>query len=253
MTPGQVITYGLDSEADIRGLDLKSTVRGLTMQVRTPRGEIHVQSELTGRFNASNLLCALGVVEALKFPQQDFLDVAKTFHGAPGRMEKFDLGGRWAYVDYAHTPDALLQVLKELRGLTQGALYVLFGCGGNRDRSKRPLMGQAAQTFADRIWVTTDNPRDESPQAIAEEIVAGITDNHKIVTILDRRNAIHTALAELPPGGILLIAGKGHEDYQEIAGVKYPFDDRQEVKNYILGREHEQIPPTPLDKGGKTS
>jgi UDP-N-acetylmuramoyl-L-alanyl-D-glutamate--2,6-diaminopimelate ligase len=250
MAQSPVITYGLDSEANIRGLNLRSSIEGLAMRVQTPRGDVQVQSGLTGRFNASNLLCVLGVVEALQLPQKAFLEAAETFRGAPGRMERFDLGGRWVYVDYAHTPDALHQVLKELRGLTRGALHVLFGCGGNRDRGKRPLMGQVAEGYADRIWITTDNPREEVPQVIAAEILGGITDLAKTVTILDRREAIHTALEGLPQGGILLIAGKGHEDYQEISGVKYPFDDRQEVRSYIEGSKLSQIPPAPLDKGG---
>jgi UDP-N-acetylmuramoyl-L-alanyl-D-glutamate--2,6-diaminopimelate ligase len=229
----RVVTYGSKSFAEVKAEEVRLSIEGLTLTAATPRGRLEIRSPLTGRFNASNLLCALGVIEALELPQEALIRAAAKFTGAPGRLERFDLGGRWAYVDYAHTPDALTKVLFELRHLTAGPLHVLFGCGGNRDRGKRPMMGLAAASEADHIWVTTDNPRNEDPQAIIDEILIGIPTLEKITTILDRREAIRTALENLPLNGVLLIAGKGHEDYQEIKGVKHPFDDRDEVRTFI--------------------
>jgi UDP-N-acetylmuramoyl-L-alanyl-D-glutamate--2,6-diaminopimelate ligase len=206
------------------------------MTAHTPRGDMKIYSPLVGRFNAYNLLCALAVSESLGLSHEAFVSAASQFTGAPGRLEKFALGRRWAYVDYAHTPDALHQALLELRSLSRGPLHVLFGCGGNRDRTKRPLMARAAEENADKVYVTSDNPRDEEPAMIAAEILAGFKDPGRAELILDRREAIRTALTDLPPEGILLIAGKGHEDYQEIGGVKHPFDDRAEVRRYLAER-----------------
>ncbi len=227
------ITYSLASPAAVQAIDVKQTIEGLQIRARTPQGELEFRSPLVGKFNVYNLLCGLAAAESLGLHSDEFIGAAEKFRGAPGRMERFDLGQRWVYVDYAHTPDALRQVIAELRELTRGPVHVLFGCGGNRDRGKRSLMGQAADELADRIYLTTDNPRDEDPEEITAEILAGITQRQKTLTILNRREAIRTALDILPRHGVLLIAGKGHEDYQEIRGVKYPFDDRAEVRQYL--------------------
>ncbi len=235
MTRHRVIRYSMqDSSADVYATELNLSIDRIHLTARTPRGHIKIRSPLVGRFNAYNLLCALAVNESLGLPHEAFVTAANEFAGAPGRLEKFDLGNRWAYVDYAHTPDALRQALIGLRSLSRGPLHVLFGCGGNRDRAKRPLMARAAEEIADRVFITSDNPRDEDPAAIAAEILAGFKNPGRARLILDRREAIRTALAELPSGGILLIAGKGHEDYQEIRGVKHPFDDRDEARRYLI-------------------
>ena len=228
-----VMTYSLNSPADIQATELKFSNEGIFIRAKTPRGPLEMSSPLVGRFNAYNLLCALALIEALKLSQDAFVAGAAKFQGAPGRMQRFDLGNRWAYVDYAHTPDALKQALSQLRVLAPGPVHVLFGCGGNRDRAKRPLMGRAAEEWADKVYLTTDNPRDEDPQSIADEILAGMMRPDQAQCLLDRRAAIHKALEELPESGVLLIAGKGHEEYQEIRGIKYPFDDSQEVRRYL--------------------
>ena len=238
MTRHRVISYSLqDASADVYAAELDLKIDSINLTARTPRGDVRIHSPLVGRFNAYNLLCALAVNESLGLSHEAFATAADQFAGAPGRLEKFDLGGRWAYVDYAHTPDALRQALHGLRTLIPGPLHVLFGCGGNRDRAKRPLMAQAAEAIADKVYVTSDNPRDEDPPAIASEIMAGFTNSARAELILDRREAIRAALTELPSGGILLIAGKGHEDYQEIRGVKHPFNDRDEVRRFLAERK----------------
>lgn len=232
-----LIAYAADENSDVHLRSLNVSVEGMDLAVDTPRGDLQFRSPLTGKFNAYNLLCALAVAEALQIPHRDVIAATGRFRGVPGRMERFDLKNRWAYVDYAHTPEALEQALKALRQWVPGPVHVLFGCGGNRDRDKRPLMGRIAGKLANRVYVTSDNPRDEKPKVITSEILSGISDKSSVVTILDRREAIWTALAELPPGGALLIAGKGHEDYQEIEGVKRPFDDREEVGKYLTEQE----------------
>jgi UDP-N-acetylmuramoyl-L-alanyl-D-glutamate--2,6-diaminopimelate ligase len=230
------LSYSLADAGDVRALTLELNAQGMRMTAQTPRGAVEIQSPITGRFNAYNLLCALGICEALNLPLDCFVEAARTFRGAPGRMERFDYRNRWIYVDYAHTPDALEKVLRELKAFLPGPLTVLFGCGGNRDRGKRPLMGAIAERLADRVFITSDNPRDEDPAVIADEILAGCENPERAVRILDRREAIRTALEELPENSALLIAGKGHEPYQEIRGVRHPFDDREEVRRFIAAK-----------------
>lgn len=233
MVSSPALTYSLELKAEVRVVSLDLDIKGIHMVAETPRGKVEFSSPLVGRFNAYNLLCALTVVEALDLSHADFVAAAAAFEGVPGRLESFDLNGRWAYVDYAHTPEALKLTLRELKKLVRGPVHVLFGCGGNRDRAKRPLMGRAAEKYADKVYVSTDNPRDEDPEVIAADILAGMDHPHRAVTILDRRQAIVAALHELPQSGVLLIAGKGHETYQEIGGAKRPFDDREEVRRFI--------------------
>ncbi len=236
MTGAPVITYAQHRDADVKPERCDLTARGISMEARTPRGVVALDSPLIGEFNVENILCALGVVEALELPREAFITAVRGFRGVPGRMERFDLGDRRAYVDYAHTPDALDSVLHTLRRIHRGPLYVLFGCGGDRDREKRPLMGAVAQKLADRIYLTSDNPRSEDPERIIADILAGISETEKVVVNPDRRLAIRAALDDLPSGGVLLVAGKGHEDYQEVKGVKHPLDDRREIAGYLEER-----------------
>jgi UDP-N-acetylmuramoyl-L-alanyl-D-glutamate--2,6-diaminopimelate ligase len=159
-------------------------------------------------------------------PQDVITRALADCHGAPGRMQRVkDITRCAVFIDYAHTDDALANALETLRALRPKRLTVVFGCGGNRDRSKRPLMGKVANDCADRIVVTSDNPRGEPPHDIIDQILAGITNHEKVRAICDRREAIFQALDDAAPGDVVLIAGKGHEDYQEIMGVKHPFSD----------------------------
>ncbi len=235
LSKAPVLTYSLKSDTDVKATSLDIDQNGIRMTAATPRGRLDLVSPLLGRFNAYNLICALTVSETLEIDHDKFIEGASRFKGVPGRMELFDLGDRRAYVDYAHTPEALELALRELRNISAGEVHVLFGCGGNRDRDKRPKMGRAAEMYADKVYVTTDNPRDEDAEAITDEIMKGIEDLHYIERIPDRRKAISLALEKLPERGALLIAGKGHENYQEIKGVKHPLDDREEVRKYMDG------------------
>jgi UDP-N-acetylmuramoyl-L-alanyl-D-glutamate--2,6-diaminopimelate ligase len=200
-----------------------------------------LHSTLIGDYNAHNLLGVLGGLRALGVPLADAAAVVPRLTPVPGRMQRVGDGvdAPQLVVDYAHTPDALDKVLGALRPLAAargGRLVCLFGCGGNRDASKRPLMGAIAARGADRVVVTSDNPRAEPPRAILEQIVAGIADRRHVDVIEDRLAAIAQAVAEASPRDVILLAGKGHEDYQEIAGVRHPFSDVVEATQALMQR-----------------
>jgi len=186
---------------------------------------------LVGRFNLSNLLAATGLLRAAGAELADVAAALPRAGGAPGRFERVPTGRDFlAVVDYAHTPDALENVLRCARELTRGRVLVVFGCGGERDRVKRPLMGAIAEWLADEVVLTSDNPRGEPPEAILAEIAAGMRGAAQ--TIPERRAAIRHALERARPGDCVLVAGKGHETYQEVAGQRLPFDDRQVVRDW---------------------
>jgi UDP-N-acetylmuramoyl-L-alanyl-D-glutamate--2,6-diaminopimelate ligase len=207
---------------------------GAAFRLRTPAGERDVRTRLAGRFNVANALAAASAALLAGVELDAVVAGLGAVAGVPGRMEPVDAGQDFAVlVDYAHTPDALATVLRAARDLTPGRLHVVFGCGGDRDRSKRPQMGAAAAALADRVVVTSDNPRSEEPAAIVADILAGITTPVEVE--LDRRAAIARALAGAQPGDVVVIAGKGHEQGQERAGVVTPFDDRV-VAREVLAR-----------------
>jgi UDP-N-acetylmuramoyl-L-alanyl-D-glutamate--2,6-diaminopimelate ligase len=225
----RVLTYGM-SGADVTATAVITGRAGLTLEVDTPWGGGAVESAIVGAFNASNLLGVLGVLLESGVPVAAALEAMRALVPPAGRMQR--VGGEdspLAVIDYAHTPDALEKALAALRPAVRdgGSLTVVFGCGGDRDRGKRPQMGRIAASLADRVIVTNDNPRSEDPQAIAEAIVHGIreTANRRWRIELDRAQAIRTALGDARPGDVVLIAGKGHEPYQEIAGERRPFSD----------------------------
>jgi UDP-N-acetylmuramoyl-L-alanyl-D-glutamate--2,6-diaminopimelate ligase len=189
---------------------------------------------MIGRYNVNNLLAAVATAWGLGRDPQVFLAKLRAFKGVPGRMERIEEGQAFnVLVDYAHTDDALTNALGMLRAITPGRLLVVFGCGGNRDRTKRPLMVKAVQEFADFAFATADNPRNETLTQIFNDMQAGVTAPLKITWIEDRRRAISLALDMAKPGDCLLIAGKGHETYQEFADTVSPFDDRQVVRELI--------------------
>jgi UDP-N-acetylmuramoyl-L-alanyl-D-glutamate--2,6-diaminopimelate ligase len=233
LTDIPTLTYSLSASADIAVEKVDYSMDGIRMTALTPNGRLSFTSPLIGTFNASNLLCALAVSEVMDIPHDCFKKAVSKFSGVPGRMERIEIGNRWIYIDYSHTPEALALALKELRRIVPGEVHVLFGCGGNRDQQKRPLMGKAADEFSDKVYITTDNPRDEDPGHIIDDIMEGIKHSENTTRIIDRREAINCALSNLPEKGGILIAGKGHEKYQEIKGVRYPMDDHEEVHNYI--------------------
>ncbi len=238
MMPGRVVTYGLTAEADVTALTPAYTLQGIRATIRTPWGTGKLQSPLLGRHNLYNLLAAVGVGGALGIPVKRVLEGLATVRNIPGRLEPVEAGQPFdVVVDYAHTPDALAWVLRALRELCTGRLTVVFGCGGDRDRKKRPLMGEAAAQWADRVFLTSDNPRSEAPEAIVEEIREGVRrvpgGEDRTIVRVDRREAIEAGLQEVRPGDMILIAGKGHERTQTVGRQVIPFDDRQVARDVL--------------------
>lgn len=221
------LTYGFemaDNKLDISASDLKLHDAGLTMQVITPQGVTLLAAPVLGRFNAYNVLAVLSTLLALKVSLQDAVAAIAQIKPVLGRMQQFGGGDLpLVVVDYAHTPDALEKVLSTLREQVQGQLICVFGCGGDRDSGKRPLMGGVASKLADKVIVTSDNPRSEDPATIIRDVISGMTAGYEVE--VNRDAAINKAVQSAKTGDIVLLAGKGHEHYQEILGVKHPFDD----------------------------
>jgi len=226
-----VMTFGFSDEAKVKAQDWKNSFAGLQVEIITPLGQFTVYSKLIGRFNIENILTAVASGLALNFDLKTIKQGIEKVKIIPGRLEVIKIkDAKTVVVDYAHTPDALHKALTVLRDLTSQDLWVVFGCGGDRDTAKRPIMGKIAYDFADHVIITSDNPRSEPAQNIADMIIQGISHSNQIHVELDRRKAIAHAIKRSKPGDTILVAGKGHEDYQEIKGVKYPFDDREVVK-----------------------
>lgn len=208
---------------------------GLQAEIDTPWGEVFIENPfLMGQFNLSNLLLVLTVLKSLHFSLAEISQVIAKLKGVKGRMQAFHATGKpLVVVDYAHTPDALQQVLRALRPHCPGELVCLFGCGGDRDKGKRPLMAKIAEQEADRIIVTSDNPRYEDPLQILQDIQQGFSGKKTVYRDPDRQHAIAYALASAQPNDVVLVAGKGHEAYQLIKSIKYPFDDAIEVQRLL--------------------
>lgn len=232
----QCVCYGLDKSynPDVFGSNVQLNEQGLSMQVTTPWGEGQLQAPVIGDFNASNLLAVLSVMLIQGIGFEESLKRLKTIKSVAGRMQRF--GGDSSplvIVDFAHTPDALAQALISLRQHTQHHLWCVFGCGGDRDKGKRPLMGTVAEKNADFIVLTNDNPRSEKPDLIIEDIKSGLSSETKVFVEQDRQAAIHFAIKQAKAGDVVLVAGKGHENYQLIGDKKYPFDDAEEVQHQL--------------------
>jgi len=228
-TVAEKYTYSLKAPADIKGKVLENNLTGLVMIVDGQ--EAHFR--MIGTFNAYNLLAVYGAAKMLGADKLETLAVLSDLHGAPGRFETYmsPKDKVLGIVDYAHTPDALINVLATIKQLRVDGQQIITvaGCGGDRDHGKRPIMAEVACEHSERVILTADNPRSEDPEVILNEMESGLSgaQKRKVLRITDRREAIKTACALAQPGDILLVAGKGHETYQEIKGVKYPFDDRQ--------------------------
>lgn len=236
----KVITYGENAAAQVRAENIECHDTHTTFRLVWPGGTMDIDSPLIGRYNVSNLLAAVATAWGLGRDPSVILMRLRAFKGVPGRMERIDEGQPFnVVVDYAHTDDALRNALGTLRAITPGRLLVVFGCGGNRDRAKRPLMTRAVQEFADFAFATADNPRTEALGQIFDDMRAGATALDRITWIEDRRRAINLALDVAKPGDCVVIAGKGHESYQEFADTVIPFDDRQ-VTREILGMKWQQ-------------
>jgi UDP-N-acetylmuramoyl-L-alanyl-D-glutamate--2,6-diaminopimelate ligase len=233
----RVLTYGLDSEATLVPHAVEHGLDGIRFALPTTKGTLAVHSSLVGRHNVYNLLAGIATAIALDIDAEAIVEGIAQLAQVPGRLERIDQGQSFhVFVDYAHTPDALEQVLQLVRAETTGRLIVVFGCGGDRDPGKRPLMGRVATTISDYAIITSDNPRTEEPQHIIADIVAGVDAASAYTTIPDRREAIVHAIAMAQPHDTVVIAGKGHEDYQIIGSVRRPFDDRQVAREALLNR-----------------
>jgi UDP-N-acetylmuramoyl-L-alanyl-D-glutamate--2,6-diaminopimelate ligase len=230
----RLVTFGENPRADVRAENVALNFRDTTFQLAWPGGALAVESPLIGRYNVSNLLAAAATAWALGRDPREFMGRIRDFKGVPGRMERIEEGQPFnVLVDYAHTDDALRNALGMLRAITPGRLLVVFGCGGNRDRTKRSRMVAAVQEVADFAYATADNPRGESLEQIFGDMRQGMTNPATMAWVDDRRRAISLALDGARAGDCLLIAGKGHECYQELADTVIPFDDRQVVRELI--------------------
>ena len=226
------VTFGIDHEADYRARDIEFDVMGSRFLLESPDGELRIDSPLPGLFNVQNVLAAVAAVRSLGVEQISL----EGFGRVPGRFEAVDEGQDFGVlVDYAHTPDSLENVLRAAREVTRRRLHVIFGAGGDRDRGKRPLMGEAARRLADRVVVTSDNPRSEQPEAIIDEVIEGA--GPEAEREVDRRRAITRVIEEAEPGDVVVIAGKGHEQGQEFEnGRKEPFDDVTVAREALRAR-----------------
>jgi UDP-N-acetylmuramyl-tripeptide synthetase len=231
----RVLSYGLKS-GELRAEKCQASRHGLRLEIASPWGHGELVSPLLGEFNAYNLLAVLGALLAADVPLADALAALSAVRPVAGRMQRVaEPGdGPTVIVDFAHTPDALEKVLLALKLLTPGRLICVFGCGGGRDTGKRPLMGAAVAAVADRAIVTSDNPRNEEPARIIADILSGMPPGQE--AMVDRRAAIRAAILDAGPEDIVVLAGKGHEDYQEIHGVKHPFSDFAEARLALAAR-----------------
>lgn len=237
-------TYSIsNSQADFYTENLTYLANGVTGTLHTPQGSIAFSSPLVGRFNVENILAAIATALHMGMNLPEIISRLPEFKSVPGRVERVHVNDDQditVVVDYAHTPDSLENLLKAMRPFAQRELICIFGCGGDRDRTKRPLMGGIAARLADRVYVTSDNPRTEDPQSILDDVVVGVNANiaNKPMTIEgDRRKCIQKAIAEAQSGDTILIAGKGHEDYQIIGREKIHFDDREEASLALRDRQ----------------
>lgn len=234
--PCPILKMGLEQELDYSAHDIFVRPEGASFCLHTPEGEIPVRLHISGLFSVYNAMGAAAMMHQMGYPLTAIREGLETLGGVAGRLEAVDTKGRpySIYVDYAHTPDALENVLKAVHAFSKGRVLSLFGCGGDRDRTKRPLMGEIGARHSDFVIVTSDNPRTEEPEAIVRAVEEGVkrTDT-PYVSIVNRREAIAYALSVMQEGDILVIAGKGHENYQEIMGVKHHFDDRETVEELL--------------------
>lgn len=230
-TSARVIKYGLTPQATVRALDVQVSATGIELSVEAGRRTYAISSPLFGRFNVSNLLAAAAVGHALRLEPSRVAAGLASVASVPGRAQRVDCGQPFVVLnDFAHTPDALMRILTAARELTPGKLHVVFGCGGDRDPGKRPMMGAVAGRHADTITVTSDNPRTEAPEQIIADILQGLEGRKDIHVEADRALAIRFALARAESGDTLVVAGKGHEQYQIVGTEKLRFDDASVVE-----------------------
>ncbi len=240
--PCSILTYGIEKKADVRARGIDLSLKGSSFKVKTKEEELDIDLSLSGRHNIYNALAAIGVAFLLKISSSAIKEGLERVGNIPGRFERIDEGQNfWVIVDYAHTDNALENMLSTCRELTKGRIILVFGCGGDRDRSKRPLMGEVAARYSDYTIITNDNPRSEEPLSIASSIEVGMKrGGGRYTIILDRKGAIRKAIEEAGSGDIILIAGKGHETTQTIGTQVLPFDDREVARKILRKWESEK-------------
>jgi UDP-N-acetylmuramoyl-L-alanyl-D-glutamate--2,6-diaminopimelate ligase len=234
----KVVRYALKGEADVTAFDVEHSLEGMRFTLRTPAGELDLRSPLVGRPHIYNILAATAAGLELGYTLETIARALETCTGAPGRFERVPHEGDFAVVvDYAHTDDALVNVLRTAQDVTRGRIITVFGCGGDRDRSKRAPMGEAAASLSDVVILTSDNPRTEDPLRIFADVETGMRETSKpYEKIADRREAIHRAVMEARTGDLVVIAGKGHEDYQIIGRETFHFDDKEVAREALASR-----------------
>ena len=231
-----VVTFGHSSRAMVRAASIQGDPEGSAFLCHTPWGSESVRLPCPGRFQIDNALAAIASCAVLGIDLRQMTEALSCMGPVPGRMERVSVPAPFqVYVDYAHTDDALCHALRAARAWAAGRVVVVFGCGGDRDKAKRASMGRVASTWADRAILTSDNPRTESPADIAKQIAAGMGEGFSYDTVLDRRNAIFNALREGARGDVIVIAGKGHEQFQHVGVSRIAFDDRTVVRTYFGG------------------
>ncbi len=241
ITAAQVITYGIDSDADVRATNLSITEQGTSFTLKSFKGIIDINLKMIGKFSVYNSLAAITVALIENIALDEIKKSIEDITGVDGRFELVTLNQDFTViVDYAHTPDGLENVLKTIKEFVKGKIYCVFGAGGDRDKTKRPLMGNIATTYSDIAIVTSDNPRTENPEQIIKDIVEGIekneSENFSYTTINDRKKAIEFAINNAEKGDVVIIAGKGHETYQILNDKVIHFDDREVARNAIRSR-----------------
>jgi UDP-N-acetylmuramoyl-L-alanyl-D-glutamate--2,6-diaminopimelate ligase len=241
-TAVETITYGIDHDADIRARDIHITSKGTKFRLYTYAGDTDVHLKLVGKFNVYNALGAVAVALLEGVSLEEIKQSLEAMPSVEGRMEAVDEDQDFlVLVDYAHTPDGLENALAAVKEVAEGKVITVFGCGGDRDRTKRPKMGRIAARYSDYVFVTSDNPRSEDPEAILLDIEPGVTDagltRDRYMMIADRRTAIQKAIEMASPKDVVLIAGKGHETYQLVKGATLHFDDREEARIALRSRK----------------
>lgn len=235
-TKANVLTYGKGHENDIYPLSFTVAPKHMQLALATPAGEMDLELKITGEFNVYNVMGAVAAMLAENISKEIIISVLDGFDGVPGRFQLVEAGQPYTViVDYAHTPDGLENVLKTARFITRGKLWAVFGCGGDRDNKKRPIMGGLALELADKVVVTSDNPRTEDPELIIDEIftaLQSVPEGKEVFRLSDRREAIHFALAHAAEDDVIMIAGKGHENYQILKDRTIHFDDKEVVLEY---------------------
>jgi UDP-N-acetylmuramoyl-L-alanyl-D-glutamate--2,6-diaminopimelate ligase len=239
ITGGQIFTFSMKRPAATVYCKNHEIVQGRTrITLTTPAGEIRLTTRLLGEFNIYNILAAVTLAIQHSIDPESIREGINNQKRIKGRCESYHSpAGFTVYLDYAHTPDALRNFLQAIRQTFPKHLYVVFGAGGDRDKGKRPLMGQAAENYADRIILTNDNPRSEDPNQIISDILNGISDKSKVLLMPDREDAIHLALGMAGDDDAVVIAGKGHETYQEIGGKRINFDDREVIRSFFTKQD----------------